>query len=973
MASGGSETIRIPAMETPQLRDGNIVVIMEPEASILLCPCRSQFPKCFAKSFTGDARVVGLKKHLKKSPHTDTEYTFEFACRVSPNCNIDNSKGYNKRNVNAHMKKDHKNVEFVHEDSAVETLSCPHCPKQYVNRIYFEEHLETAHSSELKTVKEAFRKSFPKRPKSPKLEFQDNIERSPSPKRALPQNIAKHLAPKKDAPADCPARNTRSSAKKGLEARPPHTSPSTKKVIKALDQADSPKTQVKRALFGNGSSLEKSLNLKGKTSETRKQRPGLATRGTKTLDPFFSSPPQKDGLSRSKAVENNKTNQPLSDLEGQTKEWTFYEVHVNRADLECLKHNKGRAAYLNDQLIFAYLCTTLAQTSAKVLVVDPTIWHPTHRFHEMELSASNLPTNPKFRGDWEFLVVPVHIGDDHWTLGLATRESFQYYDTLRWQLPERQRSILERIMTAAGADSCRGEYVADGYFRQNDGVNCGALVCILAERWVKREPLDFEPGFLREWRQLAYKMFYEQTQEPSPVVSPGEVFFYSSPPTNSGKHDGWMTQDEEISNFPGSESGICASPPGTAATDSNCADMQKAASSEDGGADKADCGGKVARTDNIRTSNRLVGGDSGRKKAATVPLAHVPPLNRRDRTEVITPATIAPVAPSNAGISGKWAKGEKTKLRKTRSPRRRSAAGGGIVVANAVTSDPTPPPTRRKSPQPQKCAPDSSKSVDPVGSKKENENGNAENMVDKRIREHILSELDRAKDWKHFESVCFEFTAMIRANKFKKNPFALKPYVETAIENEQRVERESKGSPDKPELTTSQLQKLYRRSKKTAMSCIRGEESSTCEIPLITLEEYFQKQLSNDSLSSVEIPEEDKVPLDQFGDILTRPILVGEIFEILKKSRDTAPGADKILYRDIRKIDPDCAILHKIYSRCFLAQMVPNHWKVAETILLYKKGDAMLAENWRPIALSNTIYKVYGHSGKEIVKSHGHN
>lgn len=92
---------------------------------------------------------------------------------------------------------------------------------------------------------------------------------------------------------------------------------------------------------------------------------------------------------------------------------------------------------------------------------------------------------------------------------------------------------------------------------------------------------------------------------------------------------------------------------------------------------------------------------------------------------------------------------------------------------------------------------------------------------------------------------------------------------------------------------------------------------------------------------------------------LTNPINTGEIFAVLNNCKDTSPGADKILYRELKEVDPRCEILEKIFNHCFKEHMVPDHWKVAETILPYKKGDKMLPENWRPIALSNTIYKVY--------------
>jgi len=37
----------------------------------------------------------------------------------------------------------------------------------------------------------------------------------------------------------------------------------------------------------------------------------------------------------------------------------------------------------------------------------------------------------------------------------------------------------------------------------------------------------------------------------------------------------------------------------------------------------------------------------------------------------------------------------------------------------------------------------------------------------------------------------------------------------------------------------------------------------------------------------------------------------------------------------------------------------PISWKTSNTILLYKKGDPLTVKNYRPIALANTIYKLW--------------
>ncbi|GFS87970.1 transposon TX1 uncharacterized 149 kDa protein, partial [Nephila pilipes] len=60
-----------------------------------------------------------------------------------------------------------------------------------------------------------------------------------------------------------------------------------------------------------------------------------------------------------------------------------------------------------------------------------------------------------------------------------------------------------------------------------------------------------------------------------------------------------------------------------------------------------------------------------------------------------------------------------------------------------------------------------------------------------------------------------------------------------------------------------------------------------------------------------------------------------------------------------REVDPRCLALSKIFNICLKLKDVPRAWKISNCILIHKKGDQGMIENWRPIALSNTIYKLF--------------
>ena len=55
--------------------------------------------------------------------------------------------------------------------------------------------------------------------------------------------------------------------------------------------------------------------------------------------------------------------------------------------------------------------------------------------------------------------------------------------------------------------------------------------------------------------------------------------------------------------------------------------------------------------------------------------------------------------------------------------------------------------------------------------------------------------------------------------------------------------------------------------------------------------------------------------------------------------------------------------LQEAIRRLFVVMWLSGHtsddWKVSKTILLYKKGDPLHLQSWRPIALANTLYKTW--------------
>jgi hypothetical protein len=52
-------------------------------------------------------------------------------------------------------------------------------------------------------------------------------------------------------------------------------------------------------------------------------------------------------------------------------------------------------------------------------------------------------------------------------------------------------------------------------------------------------------------------------------------------------------------------------------------------------------------------------------------------------------------------------------------------------------------------------------------------------------------------------------------------------------------------------------------------------------------------------------------------------------------------------------------LLFLLFQQCYKQQQIPTSWKTSLTILLYKKSDPTILTFHRPIALANTIYKLF--------------
>lgn len=158
------------------------------------------------------------------------------------------------------------------------------------------------------------------------------------------------------------------------------------------------------------------------------------------------------------------------------------------------------------------------------------------------------------------------------------------------------------------------------------------------------------------------------------------------------------------------------------------------------------------------------------------------------------------------------------------------------------------------------------------------------------------------------------------------------------------------GDPRDPTTT----QRTYRRNRRRAMRTVKGEQNKYCNVNIDDLREKF---FNNES------PQPDLSIYSNCTKAERPPsAAIFSSYEVkrkLKASENTAPGPDRLTYNHLKSFDPHAKVLALIYNICLKAKRIPTSWKQSTTIFIPKKGDLSRPENWRPVALSSTIYKLF--------------
>ncbi|XP_023232374.1 uncharacterized protein LOC111632225 [Centruroides sculpturatus] len=158
----------------------------------------------------------------------------------------------------------------------------------------------------------------------------------------------------------------------------------------------------------------------------------------------------------------------------------------------------------------------------------------------------------------------------------------------------------------------------------------------------------------------------------------------------------------------------------------------------------------------------------------------------------------------------------------------------------------------------------------------------------------------------------------------------------------------------------SRIQRLYRANKHKAFEEITRGPSRYCNIGESTLINHFtntsgRRSVPQDQLAA-SLPQR---PQPTTSNPLCGEFTPAKVAKRLAKCRNTAPGPDGVRYYIWKRLDPQGHILSALFNAVQRIGATPSTWKTSTTILLHKKGDQGNINNWRPIALANTLGKVY--------------
>jgi hypothetical protein len=149
---------------------------------------------------------------------------------------------------------------------------------------------------------------------------------------------------------------------------------------------------------------------------------------------------------------------------------------------------------------------------------------------------------------------------------------------------------------------------------------------------------------------------------------------------------------------------------------------------------------------------------------------------------------------------------------------------------------------------------------------------------------------------------------------------------------------------------------------------VHKRESPPCPIEGETIYQHFQEMWGLPEQAFYEAEPDSqfhlnrKLPDEDIPEDVMKYMLSGDNIRVVLRSRDdlSACGNDGISYKIMKAAGPEAVKFMKhIIKAMIRCGRVFDSWKEARTILIYKKRYREDPKNWRPITITNWVYRIY--------------
>jgi len=222
--------------------------------------------------------------------------------------------------------------------------------------------------------------------------------------------------------------------------------------------------------------------------------------------------------------------------------------------------------------------------------------------------------------------------------------------------------------------------------------------------------------------------------------------------------------------------------------------------------------------------------------------------------------------------------------------------------------------------------------------------------------------LNLQEDIEALESVTTPQKDIIEALNYKLNDYI-------KIQEETSSLKSKTTSADISERTTKEWFRQFKPHKtQNTMTSLKEQDDSIVRTQDGMIERacnFFEKLYSlgtidKDKMNSLLLVINKKINANTFEE-LNRPFTISEVEDAIKNlATCKAPGPDGLGNEFYKFFSNNLSkILTDVFNECIRKESLPESMTAAKIILLYKKGDPQQLNNWRPISLLNSDYKIF--------------